>query len=64
MPLRIEDYAAIGDQHTVALVGLFAEEYDPANRRMVGNFPQAFTHLTLIRAARDLRGSTRAEGPE
>ncbi|MFL6155040.1 MAG: glycoside hydrolase family 15 protein [Marmoricola sp.] len=35
-------------------VGLFSEEYDTTERRMAGNFPQAFTHLTLIRAARDL----------
>src|SRR5262245_17535818 len=26
-------------------VGLLSEEYDPAARRMVGNFPQAFTHV-------------------
>jgi GH15 family glucan-1,4-alpha-glucosidase len=33
-------------------LGLFAEEYDVARRRQVGNFPQAFSHLTLILAAR------------
>jgi GH15 family glucan-1,4-alpha-glucosidase len=32
-------------------VGLLSEEYDPANRRMVGNFPQAFSHLALVHAA-------------
>lgn len=26
-------------------VGLLAEEYDPVLRRMVGNFPQAFSHV-------------------
>ena len=39
-------------------VGLLAEEYDPENRRMVGNFPQAFSHLALIGAAHALVGPT------
>ena len=32
-------------------VGLLAEEYDPASQRMLGNFPQAFTHLALVNTA-------------
>jgi GH15 family glucan-1,4-alpha-glucosidase len=32
-------------------VGLLAEEYDVKRQRQVGNFPQAFSHLTLIGAA-------------
>ncbi|MEO5651285.1 MAG: glycoside hydrolase family 15 protein [Marmoricola sp.] len=32
-------------------VGLLSEEYDPMESRMVGNFPQAFSHLTLVGAA-------------
>jgi GH15 family glucan-1,4-alpha-glucosidase len=35
-------------------LGLLAEEYDVGRRRQVGNFPQAFSHLTLIVAARDI----------
>ena len=37
-------------------LGLYAEEYDVARGRQVGNFPQAFTHLALINAARVLTG--------
>jgi GH15 family glucan-1,4-alpha-glucosidase len=32
-------------------VGLLAEEYDPIAKRQLGNFPQAFSHVTLINAA-------------
>ncbi|WP_329424025.1 glycoside hydrolase family 15 protein [Streptosporangium sp. NBC_01495] len=35
-------------------VGLLAEEYDPRYGRMVGNFPQAFSHVPLIHTARAL----------
>jgi GH15 family glucan-1,4-alpha-glucosidase len=33
-------------------VGLLAEEYDPQTNRLVGNFPQAFTHVALVSSAR------------
>jgi GH15 family glucan-1,4-alpha-glucosidase len=33
-------------------VGLLSEEYDVGNNRMAGNFPQAYSHLTLVQAAR------------
>ena len=35
-------------------IGLLSEEYDTAARRQVGNFPQAFSHLALIRTALSL----------
>ena len=35
-------------------LGLLAEEYDVVRKRQVGNFPQAFSHLALIVAARDI----------
>ena len=41
-------------------VGLLAEEYDPAARRQVGNFPQAFSHVSLVNSALNL---TAAECP-
>ena len=33
-------------------LGLLAEEYDVEHRRQIGNFPQAFSHLALVNAAR------------
>ena len=41
-------------------VGLLAEEYDPATKRMLGNFPQALSHLALVGSALNL---SRAAGP-
>ena len=35
-------------------VGLLAEEYDPRAKRMLGNFPQAFSHVALVNAALSL----------
>jgi len=35
-------------------VGLLSEEYDPASRRLLGNFPQAFTHVALVNTACNL----------
>ena len=32
-------------------VGLLSEEYDPRVRRLVGNFPQAFSHIALVNSA-------------
>ena len=58
----VDCYELLGrhdDAHTlfrriVALgndLGLLAEEYDPAAQRLLGNFPQAFTHLALVNSA-------------
>ena len=38
-------------------VGLLSEEYDMDQKRMAGNFPQAFSHLALVRAADALHGT-------
>jgi GH15 family glucan-1,4-alpha-glucosidase len=35
-------------------LGLLSEEYDPRAGRLVGNFPQAFSHVPLINTARNL----------
>jgi GH15 family glucan-1,4-alpha-glucosidase len=41
-------------------VGLLAEEFDPLTGRMLGNFPQAYSHVGLINCALNL---TRQTGP-
>ncbi|BCS34975.1 glucoamylase [Luteitalea sp. TBR-22] len=40
-------------------VGLLAEEYDPALGRLVGNFPQAFSHIALVNTAHNLARATK-----
>ncbi len=42
-------------------VGLLAEEYDPADGRMLGNFPQAFSHIALVNTAHNM---ARLDGEE
>lgn len=53
---RHEDARALFDR-LLALrndVGLLAEEYDPVAGRLVGNFPQGFSHIGLINTAHNL----------
>jgi GH15 family glucan-1,4-alpha-glucosidase len=40
-------------------LGLLSEEYDPREKRQLGNFPQAFSHVALISAARILGDNKR-----
>jgi len=41
-------------------VGLLSEEYDPVTQRLLGNFPQAFSHIALVNTAHNIE---RAEKP-
>jgi GH15 family glucan-1,4-alpha-glucosidase len=59
---RLQDAEAIF-RRLLALrndVGLLSEEFDAKAGRLVGNFPQAFSHVALINTAKNL---TSAEGP-
>lgn len=40
-------------------VGLLSEEYDTGRRRLVGNFPQAFSHIALVNTAHNLARSNK-----
>jgi GH15 family glucan-1,4-alpha-glucosidase len=44
-------------------LGLLSEEYDTEAGRLVGNFPQAFSHISLINCARMLSRHVRASDP-
>ena len=60
---RIEDAQRLFDA-VVATgndLGLFSEEYDVDHDEMLGNFPQAFTHLGLIAADARLRAVTNSD---
>lgn len=53
---RVDEATRLFEQ-LVALtndVGLLSEEYDTREHRMLGNFPQAFSHIALVNAAFDL----------
>jgi GH15 family glucan-1,4-alpha-glucosidase len=59
---RVDDARALFER-LIALVndvGLLSEEYDAAAGRMLGNFPQALSHVALVNTALNL---SRAEGP-
>ena len=56
---RLDDAQRVFDR-LVALcndVGLLSEEYDPRARRLLGNFPQAFSHVALVNSAYNLTRS-------
>ena len=61
---RVDDATRLMDQLLTLPndVGLLPEEYDPVGQRFVGNFPQAFSHLTLVGAAIQLGMATAADG--
>jgi GH15 family glucan-1,4-alpha-glucosidase len=40
-------------------LGLLSEEYDTDKRRLVGNFPQAFSHIALVNSAHNLGRATK-----
>ena len=40
-------------------LGLMSEEYDPRSKRMLGNFPQAFSHIAMINTAHNLERTTK-----
>ena len=66
---RADEGRALFDRLTALAndVGLLAEEYDPVAGRLVGNFPQAFTHVALVNTAFNLSGPAgpaRARGEE
>jgi len=50
---RVEDATELFDRLCALAndIGLLSEEYDVQGARMAGNFPQAFSHLTLVQAA-------------
>ncbi|MGH9016679.1 MAG: glycoside hydrolase family 15 protein [Acidimicrobiales bacterium] len=45
-------------------LGLLSEEYDAVTKRQVGNFPQAFSHVSLVNSAYNLTGHPEVEEAE
>jgi GH15 family glucan-1,4-alpha-glucosidase len=53
---RVEDAKAMFERllGLCTDLGLLSEEYDPTAKRLVGNYPQAFSHVGLVNTARNL----------
>lgn len=61
-----QDRATAMFDHLLSLrndVGLLSEEYDPHAKRMLGNMPQAFSHIGLINAAHVLKSPPEPDAP-
>jgi len=58
---RVDEARALFERLTALAndVGLLAEEYDPKARRLLGNFPQAFSHIALVNTAHNLARATK-----
>jgi trehalose 6-phosphate phosphatase len=56
---RLDDAQALFDRLVVLVgpTGLMPEQYDPVHERSLGNHPQAYSHIAIIRAARRLEAA-------
>jgi GH15 family glucan-1,4-alpha-glucosidase len=56
LPGRLDDAQALFERLLKLRndVGLLSEEYDPGSRELLGNFPQAFSHIALVNTAFNL----------
>ena len=45
-------------------VGLWSEEIDPISKDLLGNFPQAFTHATVVQAGLAIQSANRTARSE
>jgi alpha,alpha-trehalase len=61
---RLEEAESLFSRVTEAAndLGLFAEEFDPDTGELLGNFPQALTHISVINAALNLEGRPSGKG--
>jgi GH15 family glucan-1,4-alpha-glucosidase len=62
---RIEEAKALFERllRLQSELGLLSEEYDPATRRQLGNFPQAFSHVALVNTAHGILRHERGKTP-